>query len=258
MLPTFFLSHGSPMHALNAGAAGEAWQAMAAAITPPVAVLVVTAHWETLQPTLSAAAAPPMIYDFSGFPDALYKISYAAKGAPALAIRAQALLTAAHISAAQEPTRGFDHGTWVPLRKMFPDAAIPVVQLSVQPARDAEHHLAVGRALAPLTREGVLIVGSGHLTHNLGDWMRGAGRDGVPAYVREFQHWVWEALKQNDSGKLARYRELAPGAARAHPSPEHFLPLFVARGAAGEQPEVTRTYAGIEGNVLAMDAYRFG
>lgn len=245
------------MHALNAGAAGEAWRAMAASVPAPKAVLVVTAHWETAKPTLSAAAAPAMIYDFSGFPDALYQIRYPAPGAPTIAARAQQLLQAAGIPADLDPTRGFDHGTWVPMRKMFPDARVPVVQLSVQSSRDAAHHLAVGRALAPLADEGVLMVGSGHLTHNLGDWMRGAGQRGVPAYVSAFQCWVAQQLNTGDATTLARYVELAPEAQRAHPSPEHFLPLCVAFAAAGEKPQVSHTFDGLEANVLAMDAYRF-
>lgn len=257
MLPTFFISHGSPLHALDAGEAGEAWQAMAASVAEVRAVLVVTAHWESAKPTFSSTLAPPMIYDFAGFPEALYQIRYPAAGAPWLASRAQQLLIAAGVSATLDNSRGLDHGTWVPMRKMFPQATIPVVQLSVQPHAEALHHVAVGRALAPLADEGVLIIGSGHLTHNLGDWMRGAGQAGVPDYVGEFKAWTERCLTAGDVTTLSRFATLAPQGRRAHPSPEHFLPLIIAFAAAGAGAHVTSRYAGLEANVLAMDAYQF-
>ena len=257
-LPTFFLSHGSPMHAIQAGKAGEAWARLAAALPVPKAVLMVTAHWETNLPMLSGNARPSMIYDFGGFPDALYKIQYAAPGEPGVAARAQSLLKDAGFTAGVDGCRGFDHGTWVPLLKMYPDADVPVVQLSVQTALNPHHHFEVGRALAPLTREGVLIVGSGHLTHNLRDWMMSRGQVAHAPYAVKFQSWVHEHLAAHDVDALTHYRDRAPDAARAHPTEEHFLPLFVALGAAGENATVERVFDGFEGSALAMDAYRFG
>lgn len=257
-LPTLFLSHGSPMHAVNAGVAGEVWAAMAKQLPTPKAVLMVTAHWETNLPMLSGNAKPSMIYDFGGFPEALYKIRYAAAGAPDIAARAQQLLKEAGITAGIDGCRGFDHGTWVPLLKMYPDAEVPVVQLSVQPAMSPYHHYQVGRALAPMTKEGVLIVGSGHLTHNLRDWMQSRGQPGRAAYAEQFQQWVYERLAAHDVDALTRYRQAAPEAARAHPTEEHFLPLFVALGAAGDEAKPERLFDGFEGNALAMDVYRFG
>ena len=159
--PTLFISHGSPMHAINAGAAGEVWAALTKKLPKPKAVLMVTAHWETNLPMLSGAARPAMIYDFGGFPEALYKINYAAPGSPDVAAKAQALLKDAGFTAGIDGCRGFDHGTWVPLLKMYPDADVPIVQLSVQTAMNPHHHYAVGRALASLANDGVLIVGSG-------------------------------------------------------------------------------------------------
>ena len=257
-LPSLFLSHGSPMHAINAGAAGEAWAMIAKELPTPNAVLMVTAHWETNLPMLSGNAKPSMIYDFGGFPEALYKISYPAPGAPELAAKAQALLKGAGLTAGIDGCRGFDHGTWVPLLKMYPHANVPVVQLSVQTAMNPRHHYDVGRALAPLASEGVLIVGSGHLTHNLRDWMMSRGQAAHAPYAQKFQRWVFDRLAAHDVDALAAYRQQAPDAVRAHPTEEHFLPLFVALGAAGPDAEPERVFAGFEGNALVMDAYRFG
>jgi len=258
--PTLFLSHGSPMHAIESGAAGEVWAALGVAEPAPAALLVATAHWESNLPMLSGNAKPPMIYDFGGFPDPLYKIRYPAPGAPALAERAQALLKDAGQNTAIDGCRGFDHGTWVPLLRMFPNAEIPVVQLSVQPALGARHHYRVGQALAPLREEGVLVIGSGHLTHNLREAfaaMRGAGQADGADYVRRFQAWMFDRLQAHDLESLLEYRERAPDALRAHPTEEHFMPLFVALGAAGIDAKVERIFDGLEWNSLAMDAYRF-
>ena len=257
-LPTLFLSHGSPMHAINAGAAGEVWAALAKQLPQPKAVLMITAHWETHLPMLSGNAKPSMIYDFGGFPDPLYKIVYPAPGAPDVAARAQALLKSAGFTTGIDGCRGFDHGTWVPLLKLYPDADVPVVQLSVQTAMNPRHHFDVGRALAPLTKEGVLIIGSGHLTHNLRDWMMSRGQTAHAPYADNFQRWVFEHLAAHDVDALTHYRDQAPEAVRAHPTEEHFMPLFVALGAAGDDAKSTRVFDGFEGNALAMDAYRFG
>ena len=154
--------------------------------------------------------------------------------------------------------RGIDHGAWVPLKWMYPERDVPVVQLSIQPALGTAHHLALGRALAPLTDDGVLIVGSGHVTHNLRDWsMHRAAPGGLP-YVGEFSEWLASRLAANDVEALLDYREQAPHAARAHPTDEHFLPLFIAFGAAGELAPVKREHSAIESAALAMDAYSFG
>jgi 4,5-DOPA dioxygenase extradiol len=257
-LPTLFLSHGSPMHAINAGKAGDVWAALARQLPKPKAIVMVTAHWESNLPMLSGNAKPSMIYDFGGFPQELYKIVYPAPGAPDVAARAQELLKAAGITAGIDGCRGMDHGTWVPLLKMYPDANVPVVQLSVQTAMSPRHHFEVGRALAPLAKEGVLIVGSGHLTHNLRDWMMSRGQIAKAPYAVQFQDWVYQHLASHDVDALTRYRSDAPEAARAHPTEEHFLPLFVALGAAGNDAKVERVFDGFEGNALAMDAYRFG
>ncbi|HET9045681.1 MAG TPA: class III extradiol ring-cleavage dioxygenase, partial [Casimicrobiaceae bacterium] len=150
-----------------------------------------------------------------------------------------------------------DHGAWVPLRWMYPEADVPVVQLAVQPARGAAHHVELGRALAPLADEDVLIIGSGHTTHNLRDWMMGRQRGDTQSYAGEFAAWLRTALTRGDTDALVHYRDLAPHAVRSHPTEEHFLPLFVAWGAAGERPKIERVVDGIEGGALSMDSYLF-
>ena len=253
-LPSVFVSHGSPMHALQPGAAGAAWTALGRRWPKPRAILIASAHWETNLPMLTGAAQPETIHDFSGFPEPLYRLRYPAPGAPELAQRAQALLRQGGFTAAIDGTRGLDHGAWAPLLYAYPDADVPVVQLSIQPALGTKHHLAVGKALRPLKDEGVLIIGSGHLTHNLRDWARGRGAP--EPYAREFQQWVFDRLQSHEIEKLADYRTLSPQGVRAHPTDEHFLPLFVALGAAGEG-SVERVYDAIDSGVLAMDAYVF-
>ena len=269
MLPTVFVSHGSPMHAIDAGRAGDVWAELGRTLPRPSAVLIASAHWETELPMLSTARQPETIHDFGGFPPELYKISYPAPGAPDVAERAIRLLQSSGLSATANACRGLDHGAWVPLRRMFPDANVPVVQVSIQPSLDAAHHLRLGVALAPLASEDVLVIGSGHITHNLRDWMarvrqrnsRAVADGAADVYVTEFREWIADALRQDDRARLVRWRELAPHAVRAHPTPEHFMPLFVAFGAAsdadGPPPRVERLDAGVDSGVLAMDAYVF-
>jgi 4,5-DOPA dioxygenase extradiol len=245
------------MHALEAGAAGEVWRGLGTSLPRPQAILIASAHWEASLPMLGGAPAPETIHDFYGFPEPLYRIRYPAPGAPALAQRAQNLLRAAGIASAIDDARGLDHGAWSPLLHMYPKADVPVAQLSIQTELGAAHHLALGRALAPLTEEGVLVIGSGHMTHNLREWMRGQFADGPAPYVQKFRDWVDAHIRAHDDAVLADYRARAPHAARAHPTEEHFLPLFVALGAAGRKARPERLLDTIEGGVLAMDAYLF-
>jgi 4,5-DOPA dioxygenase extradiol len=253
-LPSVFVSHGSPMHALQPGPAGEAWAALGRRIGRPRAILIASAHWETDRPMLTGSPRPQTIHDFYNFPEPLYRLRYPAPGAPEVAQQAKELLLGKGFPADIDPQRGLDHGAWSPLLYMYPDADVPVVQLSLQPALGPKHHLEVGRALKSLGAENVLVIGSGHLTHNLRDWARG---NGAPApYAREFQDWVKQKIDSGDLEKLANYRSLSPQGVRAHPTDEHFLPLFVALGAAGDgAPE--RVYDAIDSGVLAMDAYVF-
>lgn len=263
-LPTLFLSHGSPMHAVLDSRAARLWQELGQTLPRPRAVLIASAHWETAEATLTASAAPVTVHDFGGFPPALYAIRYPAPGAPALAQQAATLLQKAGLTAALNPQRGLDHGAWAPLRHLFPAADIPVVQVSLQSQQPVSHTLAVGAALGPLARQGVLIIGSGHLTHNLNDWIKHVSHhglavdDSVPTqtYVKEFRAWVQQALSSPDPQAIAGW-QAAPHARRAHPSPEHFLPLLLAWAAAGPAPGIEHFDLGVDAGVLAMDAWRF-
>jgi 4,5-DOPA dioxygenase extradiol len=256
-LPTLFLSHGSPMHAVEPGAAGRAWEALGRQLPRPRAILIASAHWETSLPMLSGNAKPETIHDFGGFPRELYTLKYPAPGAPELAQRAVALLKQSGFTAGVDGCRGLDHGAWVPLLHMYPAHDIPVVQLSLQPALGTAHHVALGRALAPLAAEGVLVIGSGHTTHNLRDWMANRRRTEPLRYAQAFAEWLDERLAAHDTQALIDYRDRAPEAARAHPTDEHFLPLHVAWGAAGEAPRVRRVVHGFESGALAIDSWLF-
>ncbi len=250
-----FISHGSPMHALQPGPAGAAWQALGKRLPRPKAIVIASAHWETNLPMLTGSDRPETVHDFYNFPEPLYRLRYPAPGAPQVAKRAQALLKDAGFTAGIDGCRGLDHGAWSPLLYMYPDAEIPVVQLSVQPALGPRHHVGLGNAIKKLSQDGVLIIGSGHLTHNLRDWARGQG---APApYAREFQAWVLQTLKDKDVDSLVDYRSRSPHGVRAHPTDEHFLPLFVALGAASDKAKPERVYDAIDSGVLAMDAYVF-
>ncbi len=255
--PTLFLSHGSPLHALDAGGAGIAWRDIAAALPTPRAVLMVSAHWETSLPMLTGAARLQTMHDFGGFPESLYKLRYDAPGAPEVADEAASMLRDAGIASSINGCRGIDHGAWVPLRWMYPAVDVPVVQLSVQTGLGTPHHLQMGKALQPLTERGVLVIGSGHVTHNLRDWMTSREALQPLPYVTTFASWLEENLGREDEAALLAYREQAPAAARAHPTEEHFLPLYVALGAVGTGARSTRVYSGMEGAALSMDAYRF-
>ncbi|SER20509.1 Aromatic ring-opening dioxygenase, catalytic subunit, LigB family [Solimonas aquatica] len=255
-MSTLFISHGSPMLALQDHATTRAWSAMAAAQPRPRAVLVASAHYLTAAPAVGAAERPATGHDFGGFPAPLYQLQYPAPGAPALAARVAELLAAAGLPAQLEPQRGLDHGIWVPLRRFWPQAEVPVIPLALQPRRDAAYHLQLGRALRPLLDEEVLIIGSGNLTHNLYELQIGEDEH-TASYAREFSDWMAQRLHAHDDAALAEYRSRAPQAARAHPSDEHLLPLFVAYGAAGTEAQVERVYDAVTDGVLAMDCYRF-
>jgi 4,5-DOPA dioxygenase extradiol len=251
---SIFLSHGSPMLALDPGAVGAFWEALARTMPRPQAVLCVSAHWNTAAPVVSAAENPATIHDFYGFPQPLYRIAYATEGAPALAGRVGALLQAAGMEVAIDPDRGLDHGAWMPLRSLYP-GGIPVAQLSVQPLRDARWHCRLGRALAPLRDEGVLILASGGAVHNL----RAMDRDGsaVPAWAQAFDEWLAATLDAGNEAELMEWTHAAPEALLAHPSPEHFLPLFVAYGAAGPGARGERLFRGFTLATMSMAAFRF-
>ncbi len=253
-MPVVFVSHGAPDALLKAPEAVVCWRGIGQAIPRPAAILAISAHWEARQATASLSGAPETLHDFSGFPPELHAMQYPAPGAPALAERAVSLLTAAGAAADLHPSRGLDHGAWVPLSAMVPHADVPVTQLSLVRNAGPAAHFALGQALAPLRDEGVLIVASGSITHNFGwlDW-RAAGDPAPLPQAQGFADWVAARVAAQDAAALLDYRS-APHGAAAHPTEEHFLPFFVALGAAnGDRPTRYRppfTYGG-----LAMDAY---
>ena len=257
-LPSLFLSHGSPMLALEDSPTGRFLDRLGGLLPLPRAIVVASAHFVHAHPTLTAAPRPGTIHDFGGFPEALYTLRYPAPGSPQLAQHAATLLKQAGHPASVNACRGLDHGAWVPLLRLYPAHDVPVVQLSVQPALGPEHHLRLGEALAPLVADGVLVIGSGHVTHNLRDWMGNRGGGETLPYAASFAAWLADTLAKRDDDTLLAYREQGPGGVRAHPSEEHFLPIYVAWGAAGRDAVATRVYRGFDGPALAMDAYAFG
>lgn len=254
-LPSVFVSHGAPTLALDEDDTAMFLRRLGARLGRPRAILCVSAHWTTRVPTASAAERPETIHDFGGFPEEMYRIRYDAPGAPELAARVVGLLAGAGLEAEVSPGRGLDHGAWVPLSLMYPEADIQVTQLSVQPSAGAAAHFRVGRALAPLRREGVLLLASGGAVHNLSGL--GAGRH-APAWAAQFDEWLERKIEAGDYEELLEYRRLAPHAAQAHPTEEHLLPLFVAMGAGVEKPRGRSLHRGWTHGSLSMNAYLFG
>ncbi|HUT50076.1 MAG TPA: class III extradiol ring-cleavage dioxygenase [Alphaproteobacteria bacterium] len=260
-LPSLFISHGAPTLPLEDIPVTHFLRGLADTLPRPRAILMVSAHWETPRPTLGGDTNPKTIHDFYGFPDALYELAYPAPGAPELAARTAALLETAGFEARIHPRRGLDHGAWNPLMLAYPEADIPVVQLSIQTAQGPAHHLALGRALASLRNEGVLVIGSGNTTHNLGDPRRAATHVAPPDDVRAFDDWLVAAVAEGRCDDLLDYRARAPAAAHQHPTEDHLLPLFVAMGAAasnGTAPQGRLLHQSYCLAILAMSAFAFG
>lgn len=260
MMPTLFVSHGSPMTAIEDTFAHRFLAGLGAELPRPRAILVASAHWETAEPTLNAVERNETIHDFYGFPPALFAISYMPPGAPELAREIAESLRKAGFAATLDDKRGLDHGAWVPLLLAWPDAEIPALQISVQTELGPRHHLALGRALASLRAREILILGSGSFTHDLRRF--GRGRPGIDAPetpdVTEFSDWMDGHIRAHDIAALADYRRLAPHARDEHPTEEHLLPLFVALGAAGEHASARRLHNSVEFGFLRMDTYAFG
>jgi len=233
-LPALFVTHGAPTLPLEPGPTGPFLRDLAGDVPRPDAILCVSAHWETAAPAIGAADPPPTIHDFYGFPEPLYRLRYPAPGAPDLAARAAEALAGAGIACAADRERGLDHGAWVPLMLMYPDADLPVAQLAIQPGLGPAHHLAMGRALAPLRDAGVLILASGSATHSLRDFGRYAYDDPAPGWVAAFDDWLVAAVTEGRTDDLVAWRDRAPENARNHPTDDHYLPLLVAAGAAGD------------------------
>jgi 4,5-DOPA dioxygenase extradiol len=261
--PSLFISHGAPTYALEPGLAGKQLGELGAQLLAngdaPSAILIVSPHWQSPGFLISANPKPETIYDFSGFPKALQAIRYPARGAPEVAARAFDLLKAAGIRPQIDTLRGIDHGVWVPLMHLFPRADIPVFQVSMPTNLNVQTAYEFGQLLSPLRDEGVLIIGSGSLTHNLYEiqW----NRPEAAAYAIDFVNYVHEAVRTHDHGKLIDAIKLAPGGLRAHPTSEHYLPLLIAAGAGGVNDDVDIDVGclpgGIEHHVLSMESYLF-
>jgi 4,5-DOPA dioxygenase extradiol len=254
-LPVLFLSHGSPMLPFEEIPARHFMAGLGSRLPRPKAILCVSAHWETATPTVSTAGAPETIHDFHGFPEALYRLTYKAPGAPDLARRAVALLKAAGLPAGIDPARGLDHGAWNPLLLIYPQADIPVTQLSIQHPAGPGHHVAMGRALRPLRQEGVLILASGGAVHNLRQF--GVDREKPAAWATRFDDWLADRVAAQDVAGLIEYRRLKPEGMQAHPRDEHFLPFFVALGA-GEGEKGRPIHRSFAHGSLSMASYVWG
>jgi 4,5-DOPA dioxygenase extradiol len=255
-MPVLYLSHGAPPLADD-----RLWTSQLAGwarrLPHPRAILVVSAHWESAPLTLGATTTVPLTYDFWGFPEHYFQVRYPAPGAPELAEQVRKLLGGPGSPVHQDPGRGLDHGAYVPLAEMYPDADVPVLQLSM-PTLDPQRLLELGRRLAPLREEGVLIIGSGFFTHNLDDILWGAGPDEAHTWSREFDDWGREALAAGDLDALLDFQHTAPASRVAHPRTEHFAPLFVSLGAGeADLPELRTTIDGFW-NGLAKRSVQLG
>ena len=257
-LPSHFLSHGAPTLPLTNTPARAFLQELGGLLPRPKAILVISAHWETTVPTVSAVERNDAIHDFGGFPRALYELQYPAEGAPLVAAQVSELLRASGMVCKTDHRRGLDHGAWVPLLLMYPQADIPVLQLSIQPHLGPRHHLLMGRALAPLRQAGVLIIGSGSLTHDLSEFRGHGPNDPAPDWVNSFADWIYASLTSGATDDLLDYRRKAPFATKNHPTEEHLLPLYAALGAAGVKPRTERLHASSTYSILRMDVYSFG
>lgn len=270
--PSLYLSHGSPMIAITRSPASEFLDRLGPVIDAtfgrPRAVVVVSPHSSTRQPFVLGALKHPTIHDFGGFPAELYEQRYDAPGLPVLATEVAQRLTTAGIQTQSVPQGGLDHGIWTLLKRMWPDADVPVVPLTLVPNWTPARQWAIGQALAPLSQQGVLIIGSGAMTHNLQRFF--TERDvakvqydlAVEPDVAAFQAWVADKVTSRDWAALQDYRKQAPGAARQHPTDEHWLPFYIAAGAGngsgGEALPGQRIHASVDAGILAMDGFAFG
>ena len=257
MRPTLFVSHGAPNLLLQEVPARHFLESLGRTQPRPRAIVAISAHWESAHVAVGAASKPETIHDFGRFDDRLFAMRYPAPGDPALADRIQDLVNDAGLAGTTDPERGLDHGVWVPLMLMYPDADIPVVPVSVQPALGPAHHLQLGRALSALRNEDVLVLASGSFTHDLGRFRGRALEEAAPEDVDAFAAWFDTALTEGHTTDLLGYRTRAPHAVENHPTEEHLLPLYVALGAAGPGARAERLHSSTTHGVLRMDAYAF-
>lgn len=254
--PLLFISHGAPTFALEPGLMGPQLQAIGKKLKDIKAVLIVSPHWQTRLVKVMATALPETIHDFGGFPAALYRLQYPAKGHPELAQQTALLLNQAGISTSLDEGRGLDHGAWVPMMHLLPEVNLPVFQVSIPYDLNPEKAFAMGQALAPLREQGVLLVASGSITHNLYDIQ--PPHSPTAQYAHEFNQWVKSTVLSHSVNAMLQYRSHAPFAERANPTDEHFLPLIVAMGARAEAEQAQYLEGGIDYGVLSMDTYAWG
>jgi 4,5-DOPA dioxygenase extradiol len=254
--PAFFISHGAPTFALEPGVLGPKLAELGQRLGDVKALLVVSPHWQTPEVTVMTTGSPRTLHDFGGFPAALYRLTYAAAGHPALAAEVGRWLAEAGYRVELDDHRGLDHGAWVPLRYLAPEGRIPVFQVSLPLDLSAAGALRLGKVLAPWREQGAAIIGSGSLTHNLYEFRQNA--TGREAYAEEFTRWVRDAVAARDEQSLVDYRSRAPHAQRAHPTEEHFLPLLVAFGASDEDDSIDVIEGGVTYGVLSMESYAWG
>lgn len=261
VFPPLFLSHGAPNMGLRDIPVRDFLRSLGERFQKPDAIISISAHFETDGVAVVSDPAPDMIYDFRGFEKELHEFIYPAPGEPALAAEVFSSLRNAGLPVMVVPKRGFDHGTWVPLSLVYPDASIPVVQVSIDPEQTPEFHYRMGKALAGFPARNIAVIGTGNITHNLSA-LFGKGRDAhldanIKRYVAEFLEWLDLQLESGNSDNLLNYREKAPYAAENHPTDEHFLPIFAALGAAGSSATATKLHSSFDFDFLAMDAWAF-
>ena len=255
-LPAIFFGHGNPMNALTKNAWTEGWRRIGESTPRPRAVLAISAHWYVPGTGVTISAAPRTIHDFGGFPRELYAVQYAAPGDPSLARRVQQLL--APLPVTLDESWGLDHGTWSVLRHVYPEADIPVVQLSIDESRPASFHFEIGRKLAELRDEGVLIVGSGNLVHNLHTYAWGRHAPEPYDWAVQFESDARGLLLAGDHGPLVDYETLGRAALLSIPTPDHYLPLLYVIGARKKDDEVTFPVEGVDGGSISMLTVQVG
>ena len=257
IFPAVFVSHGAPDLSLNPSPARTFLSQLGNKLGKPKAILMISAHWGTHQPMTSKIERPDTVKDFWGFSSALNSLNYPALGASELAQQVVKLLQDAGIDAKTNENRGLDHGAWNPLRLMYPDADIPVTQLSIQPHLTPNYHFQIGKILAPLRQEGILILASGSATHNLREFGKYPLDAAPPNWVREFSQWLLNTLQRGDVETLLNYRQLAPYAKNNHPTEEHLLPLFTALGTGNQPANIVELHSSYTYGVLSMASYAF-
>jgi 4,5-DOPA dioxygenase extradiol len=256
MLPAIFFGHGNPMNALLKNEYTDAWKRIGQAMARPKAILSISAHWFVPETGVTIATAPRTIHDFGGFPRELYQVEYPAPGDPQLARRVQKLLAPVPVQLSQ--TWGLDHGTWSVLRHVYPDADIPVVQLSIDENQPAAFHYELGRKLAPLREEGVLIAGSGNLVHNLHAYAWGRHLPDPYDWAVRFEKEARELMLADDYTRLVQYEALGRDAALSIPTPDHYLPLLYVIGARQQGEAVTFPVEGVDGGSISMLTAQIG